>query len=115
LTRNIFSSARLIPELVLVRSEAEMLALQGSNLKIQQTTSSLWLSWPESIHQSNKLKEHPKLDIVHFPDVEGVWFTRSDYSEVNKPLQLSLLSNYYKRDKIKTIKLIQIFCGPDSR
>jgi hypothetical protein len=114
-TRNIFSSARLIPELVQVRSEAEMLALQGSNLKIQQTTSSLWLSWPESIHQSNKLKEHPKLDSVHFPDVEGVWFTRSDYSEVNKPLQLSSLSNYYKRNKIKTIKLIQIFCGPDTR
>jgi len=114
-TRNIFSSARLITELVLVRSEAEMLALQGTNLKIQQTTSGLWLSWPESIHQSNKLKESPKLDSVHFPDVEGVWFTRSDYSQVNKPLQLSSLSSYYKRNKIKTIKLVQIFCGPDSR
>ena len=114
-TRNIFSSARLIPELVLVRSEAEMLALQGTNLKIQQRTSGLWLSWPESIHQSNRLKEHPKLDSVHFPEVEGVWFTRSDYSEVNKPLQLSSLSSYYKKNKIKTIELIQIFCGPDSR
>jgi hypothetical protein len=114
-TGSIFNSARLIPELVLIRNEAEIVASQGTNLEMRQTNAGLWLTWPESIDKSNKLKEHPKLDSVHFQDAKGVWITRSDYSEVNMPLQLHSLSSYYKKNKLKAIELVQFFSEPFSR
>ena len=112
ITRRIFLSARLIPELELIRSEAELISNQGATLKFLENNSSLWLSWPESIQQGSKLKEHPKLDSVHFSDAQGVWITRSDFSEVNKPLKLMVLSKYLKRNRLKTVNLIEIYCGP---
>jgi len=115
ITRSIFTSARLIPDLELIRSEATILSHQSETLKLQQTRVGLWISWPESLDQSSPLKEHPRLDNVHFPDTHGVWFTRSDFSEVNKPQQLRYLSRYYKRNKIKALNLIQIYCEPLSR
>lgn len=111
-TRRIFISFRLIPELEFIRSEAKIISNQGVTLKLHETNAGLWISWPESIHQDSKLKASPKLDGIFFPDHQGVWFTRSDFSEVNKPLQLRYFSKYYKRDKIRTLSLIQIYCGP---
>jgi hypothetical protein len=115
ITRSIFTSARLIPDLELIRSEALILSHQSETLKLHQTQVGLWVSWPQSLDQISTLKEYPKLDGVLFPDTQGVWFTRSDFSEVNKPQQLRSLSRYYKRNKIKALNLIQIYCGPFSR
>ena len=113
-TKSFITSTRLIPELEFVKAEAQSLALENCNLSVRQTNSGLWVSWPESLQEDNFLKEHPKLDSLQFPGSEGVWFTRSDYSETHKPVHLSSLSSYYKKNKQKTIKLIQIFCGSDS-
>jgi hypothetical protein len=114
ITRRIFISAKLITDLEILRSEAKIVSYQGETLKILHGNASFWISWPESLDQSNPLKEHPRLDSIYFPEASGVWFTRSDFSEVNKPQQLKSLSRYYKRNKDKTLSLIQIYCGPFS-
>jgi len=109
-TKSIFTSARLISELEFIKVEAQNLALQNCILSITQTNSGIWISWPESLREDSFLKEHPRLDGLHFRESEGVWFTRSDFSEIHKPISLSSLSKYYAKDKQKTIKLIKIFC-----
>jgi hypothetical protein len=111
-TRSVLKSTRLIPELEFIRTEAQNLAVQGCNLVVFETDSGVWLSWPESIQSNNQLKMHPRLDALHFPNSEGVWLTRSDFSEINKPVHLITLSSYFKKNPLKAIKLIQIFSVP---
>jgi hypothetical protein len=115
LTRSFTKSVGLTLEVQLIRSEAELVAHHGTSLKIQQTRSGLWISWPKAIHQSNELNEHPRLDSVFFPDSQGVWFTRGDYSEVHKPRKLELLSNYYKENNLKASEMLQFYCIPPSK
>jgi len=114
-TRRIFISFRLKPEVELIRSEAKILSNQGCTLQLYETKAGLWISWPEAIHPGSKLKASPKLDGIYFPDQQGVWFTRSDFSEVHKPLRLNSFSKYYKRSKIRSLSLIQIYCGPSEK
>jgi hypothetical protein len=111
-TNNFSKSLRLILELEFIRAEVQLLAIQGCKLSIYSYNSAIWLSWPEMLHRQNSLKAHPKLDGYLFPNSQGVWFTRSDFSEVNKPLRLSSLSNYYKKNKVKTLELLQLFTNP---
>lgn len=109
ITKSVFTSSRLIPDLEFIKTEAQYLVPLNCNLSITQTNSGIWISWPESLREDSFLKEHPRLDALHFHDSKGVWFTRSDYSEVHKPIYLSSLSKYYAKDQQKTLKLIQIF------
>jgi len=115
LTWSVYKSVGLTLEIQLIRSEAEIVASLGSSLKIQQTSSGLWISWPKAIQQSSELNEHPRLDSVYFPDSQGVWFTRGDYSEVHKPRKLELLSSYYKENNLKAREMLQIYCIPPSK
>lgn len=113
-TRSVLKSTQLIPELEFIRTEAQNLAVQGCSLAVFETHSGVWITWPESLQSKNQLKLHPRLDALHFPNSEGVWLTRSDFSEINKPVHLITLSGYYKKNPVKAIKLIQSFSVPFS-
>jgi hypothetical protein len=111
-TKSLSRSLRLIIELEFIRAEAENLALQGCSLSIHECSSSIWLSWPEVLDRQHILKKHPKLDGYFFPESQGIWLTRSDFSEVSKPLRLNSLSNYYVKSKTNTLELLHLFISP---
>jgi hypothetical protein len=112
ITGSLSRSLRIILELEFLREEAENLTLQGCSLSIYESNSAIWISWPDVLDRQHTLKMHPKLDGFLLPDFQGVWLTRSDFSEVGQPLRLSSLSNYYVKSKPETLELLQIFTTP---
>lgn len=109
ITKSIFHSLVILPELLLVKEEALNLSFQGYSISLEKLPNSVWLSWPDRIEPQSQLKAHPHLNAFHFPDFEGIWLTRSDYSTTSKPIELKYLSEFYKREGVKTLKLIEMF------
>jgi hypothetical protein len=81
ITYNIFKRLQLVRDLEFIKTETELLAPFGCQLSVIETESSLWISWPNALNHDDRLKSYPKLDSMQFPLAQGVWFTRSDYSD----------------------------------
>jgi hypothetical protein len=103
-------SYQILSELTYLQNESQILVNLGARLSMAQTQDALWISWPEAIERESRLKNHPFLDYYKFLDSEGVWFTRSDFSEVSAPLEMKNLSKCYLKNKAVTKELIEYFC-----
>lgn len=109
ITKSIFRSLEILPELLLVKEEALNLSFHGYLISVEKSPNSVWLSWPDRLEPQSQLKAHPYLNALHFSDFEGVWLTRSDYSTTSKPTELRFLSKLYKTERVKTLRLIEMF------
>jgi hypothetical protein len=112
ITSNVFRRIRLLQDLELLKAETEIIAPYGFQLSVIENESNLWISWPNALDNQNYLKSYPKLDSLLFPSAKGVWFTRSDYSEVCQPMNLKYLSWHFKKRKQEIIKLIYLATAP---
>jgi hypothetical protein len=112
ITYNIFKRLQLVRDLEFIKTETELLAPFGCQLSVIETESSLWISWPNALNHDDRLKSYPKLDSMQFPLAQGVWFTRSDYSQMCEPINLKHLSQHFKKSKQQIIKLIQLATAP---
>ncbi len=109
ITKSIFHSLEIFPDLLLIKNDALNLSFHGDSMNVEELQNSVWLSWPERIEPGSQLKAHPRLNAFHFPSLDGIWLTRSDYSTTFKPIELRPLSKFYKIERLKTLELIEIF------
>ena len=110
-TRRPIIASQILPELQKLRNESQVIGDLGFRLSTVQTKHAFWISWQEKLSQDSRLKNHPFLDYYKFPEANGVWFTRSDFSEKSTPLKLEYLSKYYIKNKGECKKLIAMFCN----